>query len=180
MKSYGQIAKPLNELLKKGKYSWNEVAELAFQKLKEAMIAAQILALPYYSKTFMVETDASGEGTGVVLMQDGHPIAYISKVLSPKNRCLSTYERELLAVLFAIKHWEHYLLPRHFVIRTDHKRLRFLLEQRVSTTAQQAWLTKLQPFDCEIQYKQGFENRAADALSKLSSGTTMAITTRFY
>lgn len=163
MKSYGQIAKPFNELLKKENFSWNEVAELVIQKLKEVMITAPVL-----------------EGIGAVLMQDGHPIAYISKVLSPKNRCLSTYERELLAVLFAIKHWEHYLLPRHFVIRTDHKRLRFLLEQRVSTTAQQAWLTKLQPFDCEIQYKQGFENRAADALSKLSSGTTMAITTRFY
>lgn len=59
------------------------------------------------------------------------------------------------------------MLPRHFLIRTDKKSLKFLLEKSISTIAQQAWLAKLQPFDYEIQYKQDFENRAVDALSRL-------------
>jgi len=55
-----------------------------------------------------VETDASDKGIGAVLQQDGHPIAYLSKALGPKNQVLSTYEKESLAILMAIEHWRSY------------------------------------------------------------------------
>ena len=107
----------------------------------------------------MVEVDASGFGIGAVLMQESHPIAYISRTLNKQQQSLSTYEKELLAVVFTVKKWRHYLLPNHFVIKTDHSSLKYILEQKFSTVFQQKWLVKLMEFDFSIEYRQGKEMR---------------------
>jgi hypothetical protein len=87
------ISRPLTDLLCKGvPFLWTPVLNTAFCELKRALTEAPVLALPDFSKQFVVETDASGTGIDVVLMQDGHPIAYLSKALCPKNLGLSTYE----------------------------------------------------------------------------------------
>nr|GFB28281.1 retrotransposon-related protein [Tanacetum cinerariifolium] len=78
------------------------LAELAYHKLKEAMIKAPVLALPNFEQDFMVETNASGKGIEAMLCQNGHPIAYWSKTLSAKHQALSTYEKEFLAVVAAL------------------------------------------------------------------------------
>lgn len=69
---------------KKDSFVWTEDVIIAFNKLKQALISSPVLILPDFTKTFVVETDASGLGIGVVLMQDNHPIAYISKALELK------------------------------------------------------------------------------------------------
>jgi hypothetical protein len=69
--------------------------------LKEALVYSAVLAIPNFQQESMVETDASGKGIGVVLMQQGHPIAYLSKALSNKSQALSTYEEECLAIILA-------------------------------------------------------------------------------
>ncbi|GJY32826.1 putative mitochondrial protein [Tanacetum coccineum] len=102
IKNYSLISQPLTALLKKNAFKWNEEAQKSFVILKQAMLQAPVLALPDFQKTFVAETDASGKGIGVVLQQDGHSIAYLSKTLSPKHQCLSTYEKEFLAVLMAL------------------------------------------------------------------------------
>ncbi|KAF7119456.1 hypothetical protein RHSIM_Rhsim13G0234900 [Rhododendron simsii] len=163
---YGKICAPLTQLLKKDAFGWNEEAEGAFQTLKTAMVTTPVLALPDYTKTFILECDASGIGMGAVLMQEGHPIAFISKALAPKHLGLSTYEKELMAVVYAVKKWGHYLLGRHFIIRTDHFSLKYLLDQKISTTMQQKWLTQLLGYDYEIMFKAGQDNKVADALSR--------------
>ncbi|GJU67578.1 retrotransposable element Tf2 [Tanacetum coccineum] len=117
-----------------------------------------------------MQIDASGVGIGAVLQQDGHPIAYLIKTLAPKHQALSTYEKEFLAVLMALKKWRSYLLDRHFKIKTDHFSLKYQLNQILTTPFQVKWLPKLFGFDYEISYNKESENVVADALSRLTSG----------
>lgn len=77
---------------------------------------------------------------------------------------MSIYERELLAIVYAVQKWGAYLSHEHFIIKTDQKSIKFMLEQRLNTPFQQVWMSKLIGFDFVIQYKEGVENLAADAL----------------
>ena len=176
VKNYGPLSKPLTNLLKKNSFGWNEEAQQAFNALKAAMVSAPVLALPNFSKSFVVETDASGVGIGAVLMQDAHPIAYLSKALSPKHQHLSAYEKEFLAVVMAVDKWRPYLLGRHFIIKTDHFSLKYLMEQPITTPFQGKWLSKLMGFDYEICYKKGKENVVADGLSRLPAAQLTTLT----
>lgn len=166
VQGFRKIAKPLTDIRKRDKFHWTDESISAFETLKQALITAPVLALPDFSKPFVVETDASGKGIGAVLMQDNHPIAYISKSLGPKQQAMSIYERELLAVVYAVQKWGTYLAHGHFILRTDQKSIKHLLEQRLNTPFQQVWMAKLMGFGFEIHYKEGVENRAADALSR--------------
>ncbi|KAL2237281.1 UNVERIFIED_CONTAM: Transposon Ty3-G Gag-Pol polyprotein, partial [Sesamum indicum] len=125
---------------------------------------------------------ACGKGIGAVLMQEGRPIAYLSKALAPKNLGLSTYEKEFLALLLAVTKWKHYLQGHHFIIKTDQKSLKHILDQRVESALQQRWVTKLLGLSYEVHYKKGNENRAAYALSRrehtLVEGENHAISTQ--
>lgn len=98
MRHFGVIAKPLTQLLKKHNiFSWSPAADKAFHVLKEALVSALVLAIPDLSKTFILETDASDSGIGTILQQQGHPIAFLSKPLGPRNSGLSTYEKIILS-----------------------------------------------------------------------------------
>ena len=90
------------------------------------MLQAPVLAIPDFSKTFTLETDACDHGLGAVLMQENHPVAYLSKPLCPKNQALSTYEKECMAILMAMEKWRPYLQHKEFIIKTDHKSLLYL------------------------------------------------------
>ncbi|KAL5549218.1 hypothetical protein UlMin_004449 [Ulmus minor] len=118
IQNYGNIAAPLTKMLKKNSFKWSEAAEEAFQKLKIGMTQAPVLSLPDFSKPFILEYDASRLGIGVVLLQD-IPIAFFSQALQGNNLLLSTYEKEMLALILAVQKWKPYLLARKFIVRTD-------------------------------------------------------------
>jgi len=99
-----------------------------FQLLKQALVSAPVLAMPDFPKTFCTEIDASNSGVGAVLLQQRHPLVFISKPLGPKTRGLSTYEKEYLAILIAVDQRGAYLQQAEFVIYTDKKSLVFLNE----------------------------------------------------
>ncbi|TYK22515.1 transposon Tf2-1 polyprotein isoform X1 [Cucumis melo var. makuwa] len=163
---YGSIAAPLTQLLKKGGFKWNEDAEESFRKLKSAMMSLPTLALPNFTLLFEIETDASGFGVGAVLIQSKRPIAFYSHTLSMRDRARPVYERELMAVVLSVQRWRPYLLGAKFVVKTDQKSLKFLLEQRVIQPQYQKWLSKLLGYSFVVVYKPGLENKAADALSR--------------
>lgn len=117
VKGYGSIARPLTELLKRGRFKCDLELEEAFQKLKEALSATSVLVLPDLSKPFTVEIDASQYGIGAVLMQERHPVAFISKTLSPRNQLLFVYDKELMALVHAVEKWHPYLSIQPFIIK---------------------------------------------------------------
>lgn len=125
---FGIIARPLFNLLKKqAPFVWTSETETAFQLLKQKLVEAPVLKLTDFNKTFT--------GVGAVLQQEGHPIAYMSKPLGPRNRGLLTYENECLAVLMAIEQWRPYMQHKEFIIRTDQKSLVHLDDQRLTTNS---------------------------------------------
>lgn len=80
-------------------------------------------------------------------MQEGHPIAFISKAISPRNNVLSVYDKEFLSIVHASTKLSQYLFRKKFVTRLKQKALKFLIEQKMHTNSQLLWLTKPIPFD---------------------------------
>jgi hypothetical protein len=110
IRNYGLMSKPLTDLLKKGvPFLWTPQHQQCLDNLKAALVSAPVLALPDFTKGFTIETNASATGIGAVLMQDNHPIAYLSKALGQKAQALSTYEKECLALIMAVTKWKPYL-----------------------------------------------------------------------
>ena len=133
VKNYGRIATPLTTLLKKDAFSWNPEATKAFERLKEAMCHASVLAMPDFTKTFIVECDASGNGIDVVLIQEGRNISFENCPIKGKYLQKPIYEKEMLAILHALKKWRTYLMGRHFKVKNDHDSLK--------------WVTKMLGYD---------------------------------
>ena len=103
LKNYGRIEAPLMTLLKKYAFSWTQEATKSFEDLKQVMCIAPVLATLNFTKTFIVECDASGNGIGSVLMQEGRHIAFESRPIKGKNLHKPIYEKEMLAILHALK-----------------------------------------------------------------------------
>jgi hypothetical protein len=113
-----------------------------------------------------VDCDASGSGFGAVLHQDNSPIAFFSRPFATRHLKLAAYERELIGLVQAVRHWRSYLWGRRFLVRTDHFALKFMLDQHLSTVSQHHWISKLFRFDFSVEYRPRRFNTVADALSR--------------
>ena len=109
---------------------WTDEAELAFCRLKQALLDASTLAFPVPGLLCILDTDASDVAVGAVLSQvvDGveRPIAFYSRIMNSAQRNYCPTKRELLAVIAALQHFTHYLLGTHVILRTDHHSLKWL------------------------------------------------------
>jgi hypothetical protein len=112
-----------------------------------------------------------------VLIQDKHPLTFFSRPVAPRHQSLAAYERELIGLVLAIRHWRPYLWARRFVVRTDHFSLKYLLDQWLATIPQHHWVRKLLGFDFTVEYKAGATNAVADAPSRRDTedGTVLAV-----
>jgi hypothetical protein len=166
VQNYGIICRPLHNLLIKDSFEWGSKHTLAFNTLKHKMTSTPVLALPNFNQPFTVEADASESGIGAVLMQNGQPIAFYSQAPGPKVSTQSTYRKEALKILQALKRWRHYFLGGHLIVKTDQESLKYMMTQRMTEGIQHKLLLKLLEFTYTIEYKKGRENAAADALSR--------------
>ena len=147
VKDFSTIAAPLTEIIKKTiGFKWDVEQEQAFQAIKDKLCSAPLLALPNFSKTFEIECDASGIGIGAVLMQEKRPIAYFSEKLNGAALKYPTYAKELYALVRALQTWQHYLLPKEFVIHTDHESLKHLKGQGKLNKHQAMWIEFIESF----------------------------------
>ena len=147
-------------------FAWDADADSAFRALKGALTTGPVLQMPDFDRTFTVDSDASGAGFGAVLHQGAGPLAFFSRPFAARHLKLAAYERELIGVVQAVRHWRPYLWGRHFLVRTDHYSLKYLLDQRLSTVPQHQWVSKLFGFDFAVEYRPGSLNTVADALSR--------------
>ena len=167
VKDFSTIAAPLTEIMKKDKgFIWGKEQEHAFSVLKEKLSSAPLLRVPNFDSTFEIECDASGIGIGAVLLQEKRPVAYFSEKLHGAQLNYSTYDKEMYALVRALQTWQHYLLPKEFVIHTDHESLKHLKGQSKLNKRHAKWMEFIESFPYVIQYKQGKENIVADALSR--------------
>ncbi|GFV49854.1 retrovirus-related Pol polyprotein from transposon opus [Trichonephila clavipes] len=168
VKNFSTIARPLHKLTEaKQKFIWTVDCNNAFNKLKDALTFAPVLASPEIGKQFILDTDASHESIGAVLSQeiDGQErvIAYFSKCLSKLERNCVT-RKELLAIVKAVEHFHPYLYGRRFLLQTDHASLTWLLNFKNSGQIAR-WIQRLQEYDVEIRHRKGSAHGNADALS---------------
>lgn len=176
VKDFASVAKPLHRLTEKGKkYVWDDDCEGAFVTLKKKLTTAPVLAYPSRVGKFILDTDASDFGVGAVLSQEQggleRVIAYFSRTLSKSERRYCVTRRELLAIILAAKHFHHYLFGTHFLIRTDHGALRWLLNFRNPEGQTARWIETLGTYDYEIQHRPGRVHGNADALSRRPCGS---------
>ena len=171
VKDFAKLARPLHRLTEKDtSFEWTTECQEAFNSLKAALASPPILGYPLVDGLFTLDTDASLDGIGAVLSQeqDGveKVIAYYSRALTHTERKYCVTRRELLAVVESVKHFHHYLYGRHFVIRTDHGSLRWLLNFKNPEDQMARWLEDLFVLDFEIQHRPGRQHGNADGLSR--------------
>ena len=171
IKDFSRIAKPMLILLKKDEpFNWTEKQQQAFDRLKEMLVKAPILTYPDFDQPFVIYTDASGIGLGAVLSQirnkKEHVIAYASRSLNPAEKNYSVTDQECLAVVWAIKHFQHYLGLKPFTVITDHSALKWLKTAKMPKGRRARWIMELQQYTFEVKHRPGKTNQNADALSR--------------
>jgi hypothetical protein len=171
-KNLSEIILPLTACLKKGgKVEETPQALQAFRRLQEIMSSPPVLAMFDPSAKHTLDCDASDYACGACLLQTGSDgvervVAYMSKTFSDAERRYCTTRKELLAIIFALKHWRHYLIGREVLVRSDHSALQYLLTSKDLSPQWMRYLDFLSNFDLQIQYRPGCQQQLADFLSR--------------
>jgi hypothetical protein len=118
------------KLLAKGNtFEWTPRCETSFQELKKRLTTAPVLTMPDMEKMFSIYYDASGQGLGCVLMQDGHVVAYASRQLRKHEEKYLSHDLELAVVVHALKIWRHYIIGKRCEVYSNHKSLKYIFTQ---------------------------------------------------
>lgn len=173
-KNFSVVVNPLTSLCSpKVPFVWSAECQYAFEAAKSLLCSAPVLAAPNFSHPFKLEVDASASGAGAVLMQDGegdvcHPVCYFSVKFKHHQLNYSTIEKETLAMLLALQHFEVYVgaSSSPVVVYTDHNPLVFLTQMYNHNQRLMRWALLAQGYNLEIKHKKGIDNVVADALSR--------------
>jgi hypothetical protein len=185
VKDYSAIAAPLTALcspkLKKD-LPWTQEHQAAFEQLKTALVTAPIIHPPDLTQPFNVTTDASNFAVGAVLTQgEGsalRTVAYESRKMTPAERNYPVHDKEMLAVMYALKKWRHYVKGTDVTIVTDHKSLEYFCTQPHLSDRQTRWMGELAEYHYHIVHRPGKTNVVADALSRRPDHQLLAMNLR--
>ena len=174
VKGFSQHAAPLSRLAGKDvPFEWTAECEASFTYLKQVLTSAPVVTLPNFSLPFRIHTDASKDSVGAVLAQEveglERVVAYASKALTQAQKRWSTFDRELWAVVWAVREFKHYVGLSSFSIVTDHRPLLGLRRMALDndpTGRRCRWILELDPFDWVMVHKDGSRHTNADALSR--------------
>ena len=165
------LTAPLRALLKRdAEFSWGPEFQRAFDDTKVEI--GKISSLQFYdpAKPLIVQVDASGTGLGAALIQDNGPIAFASKSLTGAETRYSNIEREMLAIIFGLERFHHYVYGRPVVVHSDHKPLEAISVKNLANAPPRLsrMLLRAQRYDFRIVYRPGKQVTLADALSRIS------------
>ncbi|CAI7893870.1 unnamed protein product [Closterium sp. NIES-54] len=154
--NFSHICAPLTDLFRQGAaFQWGRPQQTAFNSIKSALTSAPVLTVADPSRPYFIWTDASDVTVGAILCQDhGHgmqPLAFESRKLQPAERNYATHDRELLAVVHAIKTWRCYVELQPVTVYTDHRPLQHLKTQPVLSRRQARWVEFLEQFNPSLQ-----------------------------
>ena len=172
IKDFAKHARPLHQLTGKTDWKWTSACTIAFNFLVKAITSAPILRMPMDEAQFRVEADSSDFATGAVLEQfqddKWFPIAYLSKTLNETERNYPIHDKELLAIIRALKEWRYLLEghPQTLLILSDHKNLEYFRNAQNLSRRQARWADYLERFNFEIKHVSGKKQGKSDGLSR--------------
>jgi hypothetical protein len=174
IQDFADIARPLHDLTRKDTpWTWKQEHRTAFEALKQKVTSSPILIFPDDHKPYKVEADSSNYASGAVLSQQGedgkwHPVAFLSKSLSPVERNYEIHDKEMLAIIRALEEWRHYLegTQHVFEIWTDHKNLEYFMTAKKLNRRQARWSLFLSRFHFTLHHRPGKTSLKPDALSR--------------
>jgi hypothetical protein len=167
VEGFSKIANPITKLQNKNKkFVWNVKCIEAFQRLKELLMKTPILKVLDMEADFLVCTDTSKEVLGGVLMQDSRVITYILRKLIQNEENNVTHDLELLAIVYDLRVWRHFLIGWKFELKMDHCGLQHIFTQRDLNARQRRWSEFLNKYDFESTYIKVTVNRVVNALSR--------------
>ena len=179
IKDYATISGPLYEISKKRSLDkfWDEFKIKCFEDIKEKMTHSPVLRTPDWSRPMIIQADASDMGIGAVLAQKDidnkeYVIEYYSYKFSDREKKYAPTEKEMLAVLKAIRHFKYYIEFNELTIYSDHHALQYLMNMKVMSGRLSRWILELQPFVNKIQHRAGINMTVPDALSRIYKITT--------
>ena len=172
--NFSEICAPLYEARKGDSLKWTEECSKSFLILKKALSTPPVLQPFSLQKDSVVTTDASEKSLGAVLTQEGRPVIYISRKLTPTEARYSNIEREALAVVWACCRLQQFLVGKKFLIQTDHKPLIYILNSCMSLKTDisprlMRFSIKMMRFDYDIRHIPGSKNVIADCLSRMNA-----------
>ena len=164
------LVKPLRDLVKKeNEFVWElEVHGKCLEKLKNVLTEAPVLKFFNSQKKTVLQCDASLGGLGACLLEDGHPVVYVSRALTASEINYAQIEKELLSIVFGVERFASYVCGRKVFIQTDHKPLESIMKKSLLSASKrlQRMLLRLQKFDIQVAYSKGTDMHIADPLSK--------------
>ena len=176
IQNFSLYAAPLEKHLEgtaKGPVTLGTDALAAWEHLRQALMSEPVMAYPTFSTQdqaappFVVKTDACNTQIGAALVQNGRPVAYLSRRLRGAELNWHTTEKECYAVVWALKKWRAYLLDEEFLVETDHAALLALRSKMGATPRLTRWALELQAYHYKLAHVKGKDHMVPDGISRL-------------